>query len=103
VIAAFVIGLFIAVIELPCTGQVYLPTIAFMVHNADMRGQALMQLLLYNLFFVAPLIIIFIFASFGLPHERLILLLRKHAALVKFSTAGLLLALFAFFVISFMP
>lgn len=95
--AAFLIGMVIAVIELPCTGQAYLPTIAYMVRDADLRLHAIGHLLLYNLFFILPLIVIFVLASFGLTHQRLAELLQRHAAAVKFATAALFLALFAVF------
>jgi len=95
--AAFVIGMAIAVIELPCTGQAYLPTIAYMVRDADLRLHAIGHLLLYNLFFILPLVVLFVLASFGLTHQRLAEFLQRRAAAVKFATAALFLALFAVF------
>lgn len=97
VIAAFVIGILISIIELPCTGQAYLPTIAYMVRDTDLRGHALLHLLLYNIFFIVPLIVIFILAAFGMTHERLTASFQKHAAAVKFVTAALFFLLFAVF------
>lgn len=100
VAAAFVIGLLIAVIELPCTGQAYLPTIAYMVRDAALRLHALLHLLLYNVLFIAPLVVVFACAAVGLTHERLAALLQRHAATVKFATAALFLALFAVFLLA---
>lgn len=97
VAAAFAIGLLIAIIELPCTGQAYLPTIAYMVRDAQLRTHALFHLLLYNLLFIVPLIVIFLLAAFGMTHERLTAALQKHAALVKFATAALFFILFGIF------
>jgi HEAT repeat protein len=101
VVAAFVLGALIAVIELPCTGQAYLPTIAYMVRDAQLRANALFHLLLYNVLFVAPLVVIFILAAFGLTHERLAAALARHAAAVKFATAVLFFALFGIFLFTF--
>ncbi|MGD9611449.1 MAG: HEAT repeat domain-containing protein [Kiritimatiellia bacterium] len=97
VAAAFVIGLLIAAIELPCTGQAYLPTLAYMVRDDALRLNALFHLLLYNVLFIVPLVAVFLFAAFGLTHERLAALLRTHAAAVKFATAALFFVLFAVF------
>ena len=101
VVAAFAIGVLIAIIELPCTGQAYLPTIAYMVRDAHLRTHALLHLLLYNVLFIAPLVAIFILAAFGMTHERLAAALRQRAALVKFATAALFFVLFAVFLRSF--
>lgn len=97
VLAAFAIGILIAIIELPCTGQAYLPTIAYMVRDAQLRIHALLHLLLYNILFIVPLVIIFVLAALGMTHERLADVLQKRAALVKFATALLFLVLFGVF------
>ncbi len=52
------------------------------------------RLVLYNLAFIVPLTAIFILAYSGLRSETLLAVLRKRAALVKFSTAALFLLLF---------
>lgn len=101
VIAAFAIGILISIIELPCTGQAYLPTIAYMVRDADLRIHALLHLLLYNLLFIVPLVAIFVLAAFGMTHERLAAALQKHAASVKFATAALFFVLFGIFLFTF--
>ncbi|MEM1444005.1 MAG: hypothetical protein AAGF67_16775, partial [Verrucomicrobiota bacterium] len=92
VIAAFVSGFIISVLELACTGQVYLPTINYMVQEG--RNSAYFYLLIYNLAFVMPLIAIFILAFFGLKSDALINFQKNHSAAIKFATAGLFLALF---------
>jgi cytochrome c biogenesis protein CcdA/HEAT repeat protein/thioredoxin-related protein len=98
VIAAFVVGVVVSGIELACTGQVYFPTIGYMLEQgADRRG-ALAYLALYNTMFILPLLAIFVVACFGLTHAKLTDLLHRHAALVKFCTAALFLVLFLFFV-----
>ncbi len=92
VIAAFVSGVIISVLELACTGQVYAPTIYYMVQAGS--GLAVWYLLLYNIAFVLPLGIIFILAMFGLRSEALIEFQKNRTALVKFATAALFLVLF---------
>ncbi len=92
VIAAFLSGIVISVLELACTGQVYLQTINYMVQSGKTSAYA--YLLLYNLAFVLPLIIIFALAWFGMRSDALIDFQKKHSAVIKFATAALFLALF---------
>lgn len=98
VIAAFVVGVIVSGIELACTGQVYFPTIGYMLEQgADRRG-AIAYLAFYNTMFILPLLVIFIVTCFGFTHAKLTEFLYRHAALVKFCTAALFLVLFVFFV-----
>jgi cytochrome c biogenesis protein CcdA len=51
-------------LEAVCTGQTYLPTIVFILKGyKDMK--AFIYLVTYNLMFVVPLFVIFLFALFG--------------------------------------
>lgn len=101
VLAAFVVGVVISFLELACTGQVYAPTIVFMLKTGENRTGAIFYLLAYNLAFVFPLFVIFALASFGLTNVALARWLQKHAATVKFCTAALFLVLFV--VLAFGP
>lgn len=94
VLMAFLLGVAISLLELACTGQVYLPTITYMIQQGETGAVA--RLIFYNLAFIAPLTVIFVLAYSGLRSETLLALLRKRAALVKFSTAALFLLLFLF-------
>jgi cytochrome c biogenesis protein CcdA/thiol-disulfide isomerase/thioredoxin len=98
VLAAFVVGVLISFLELACTGQVYAPTIVFMLKSGRDLAGALRYLLLYNLAFVAPLLLIFALAFGGLRSAALTGFLQRHAATVKFATAALFLVLFVLFV-----
>ena len=98
VIAAFVTGLIVSLLELSCTGQVYLPTIVYMMNQG--RTGAVLWLLMYNLAFVAPLIVIFLFAWSGMKSDALIEWQKRHTALVRFATCALFLTLWAVLVVS---
>ncbi len=102
VIAAFITGCIISFLELACTGQVYLPTIAYMWQTGSDYSGAIFYLLVYNLMFIFPLIVIFLAAYYGMKSDRLTTLFKKHAALVKFSTALLFLVLLIFLLSSSM-
>jgi cytochrome c biogenesis protein CcdA len=89
----FATGVAVSVIELACTGQVYLPTILFVVGIPELRGRAWLYLLLYNAMFVAPLLIVFVLVYFGTTSRQLGRLIHRHTATVKLSTAFLFVAL----------
>ncbi len=84
---AAVTGLVVSVLELACTGQVYLPTILFVLGRPELRLQAVSYLVLYNLVFVLPLIVVFVVAALGAGSARLAVLMQKHTARVKLLTA----------------
>ena len=92
VLAAFVSGVLISFLELACTGQVYAPII-FQIQQGS--GDAVFYLLLYNLAFILPLVVIFILAYRGMTSAALIDFQKKHTAVVKIATAVLFLILAA--------
>ncbi len=93
IIAAFITGLVISILELACTGQVYLPTIMYMLKTGADSFQAYLLLAIYNLAFILPLIVIFAFTWLGMKNSTLINFFKANAAWVKFSTALLFLVL----------
>jgi cytochrome c biogenesis protein CcdA/glutaredoxin len=90
---ALVTGAAISVIELACTGQVYLPTILFVLGVPGLRVRAGLYLLLYNLMFVLPLVVVFLLAYFGTTSQQLGQFINRRAATIKLATAGLFLLL----------
>jgi cytochrome c biogenesis protein CcdA/glutaredoxin len=90
---AFVTGFAISLLELACTGQVYLPTILFVMGRPEMQGQAFLYLLLYNLAFILPLIVVFGLAYFGTTSEQLGLFVHRRTAAIKLATAFLFVIL----------
>lgn len=92
-LSAFVVGLVVSILELACTGQIYLPVIISMSTLPELRGRAVLFLLLYNLMFIVPLIIVFILAYFGTTSKDLTAFLKKHAAAVKIGMAIVFLSL----------
>ncbi len=61
--AAIILGILVAIVELPCTGQVYLGILT--VLNTMDFNHGILLLAIYNLIFVLPLIIILAFPLFG--------------------------------------
>lgn len=93
ILGAFVTGLVISLLELACTGQLYLPTIIFVLSVPAMRARAVTYLVLYNLAFIVPLGVVFALTYFGTTSMQLGLFLQKRTATVKLGTALVFLAL----------
>ena len=93
IIGALVIGFAISALELVCTGQVYLPTITFVMGLEEMRGHALAYLILYNLMFIVPLLVVFGFVYWGTTSMQLGGVLQRHLMPVKLGTGMLLFGL----------
>ncbi|MGD9002695.1 MAG: cytochrome c biogenesis protein CcdA, partial [Anaerolineae bacterium] len=83
VVGGFVTGLIVSFLELACTGQVYLPTIIFVTSVPELRVRATLYLVLYNLLFVLPLIVVFVLAYYGTTSKDLTRFLQRNAATVK--------------------
>jgi cytochrome c biogenesis protein CcdA len=67
--AAFVLGIFVGIFELPCTGGIYLAILGLMSRNYTLM-EGLPYLVLYNFIFVLPLILILLLVSYGVAPER---------------------------------
>jgi cytochrome c biogenesis protein CcdA len=61
--AVMLLGAFVSAVELPCTGAPYLAIITLLSQYFD--STALMLLILYNILFVSPLIVILIMVATG--------------------------------------
>jgi hypothetical protein len=92
---AFAIGIVISLFELGCTGQIYLPTIAYVIGEPGLQVQAFLYLILYNLMFILPLIVIFGLASFGVRSRKLAEFGRRHTGKTKIILAAILFVLAA--------
>ncbi len=93
VVAAVASGFGISVLELVCTGQVYLPTIVFVLGVPELAAHGFLYLVLYNLMFVTPLVVVFLLAYFGTSSQQLGAFMNRHLALVKGLTAVLFFGL----------
>ena len=100
IIGALAIGFAISALELVCTGQVYLPTITFVMGVEGMRPDALSYLVLYNLMFVTPLLVVFGFVYWGTTSLQLGGVLQRHLMPVKVGTGVLLFGLGAWLLFS---
>jgi cytochrome c biogenesis protein CcdA len=65
----FVLGVLVGMFELPCTGGIYLAIISMIALQTDIVG-GLYYLLIYNIAFILPLVIILIAVCYGMPPEK---------------------------------
>jgi len=79
----FLVGFLISLLEAICTGQVYLPTIVFILKEPALRLKAVYYLILYNLMFVAPLMLILGLVIMGTSSSKLEAFFKEKIALVK--------------------
>jgi thiol-disulfide isomerase/thioredoxin len=86
-LAAVVIGFIVTLLQFTCTSQVYLPTILFATHIPSFRGSAVFYLILYNLVYIAPLLVIFGIVYWGVTSEQLSFFLQKRVATIKLFTS----------------
>lgn len=87
--SVFLSGFIVSLLESVCTGQTYIPTIAYVFREPGLRIHAIGYLVLYNLMFILPLVIILIAGLAGVGSEVFSRLTRKHLGTVKLLTAAL--------------
>lgn len=92
-LSALAVGFLVSILEAVCTGQVYLPTITFVLKATHLKLQALGYLLLYNVMFIIPLFIIFLFALLGVTSEQFSQFLKKRLSTIKILMAVLFFGL----------
>jgi cytochrome c biogenesis protein CcdA len=90
--SSLALGFLVAVFELACTGQVYFPTLVYLVRVRPDAG-SFFYLLLYNLGFILPLGAVFLLAFLGVASQRLAAFARRSLAGVKLALAVLFLGL----------
>jgi len=98
ILMAAVTGFIVSLLELACTGQVYLPTIMFISTIPNLKANALFYLFFYNLMFIVPLVLVFSFTYWGTTSAQWATLTQKNFGKIKmamtllfFGLAGLLL------------
>lgn len=93
IVTAFVTGFFVSLLEAVCTGQVYLPTITFVLKTTGLKAQAFFYLVLYNLMFSVPLFAIFILALLGVTSNQFSAFLKRNLLAIKVLMAVLFFSL----------
>lgn len=95
-ISTILLGIFVVIVELPCTGAPYLAILGLLSKGAF--ATAVPLLFLYNLIFILPLFIIIGIAYFGTSSERLEGWRKEHRGLMRLGI-GLVLLLLGFYML----
>jgi len=90
--SAFLLGVFVALVELPCTGAVYLAILS-MMSLSGVDATSIGWLIAYNIIFVLPLVVILFAFSRGVNAEILENWRKKHRKLMRLSIGLLLIML----------
>jgi glutaredoxin len=98
ILSALITGFLVSILEAVCTGQLYLPTIAFIFKTTAFKLKAFIYLIMYNIMFVFPLLVIFIFSLLGATSGQFARLMNKHILSVKIFMALFFLTLGVFLV-----
>ena len=91
-LTAFLLGCFVAIVELPCTGAVYLAVLALMSLSGITMSN-ISFLVIYNVIFVLPLLIILYIVYKGISTEKLENWRQKHKGLMRLSIGLILISL----------
>jgi len=86
-LAAVVIGFIVTLLQSTCTSQVYLPTILFVTNIPTLRGSAVLYLVLYNIIYILPLVVIFAIVYWGTTSQQLGFFLQRRTSTIKLFTA----------------
>jgi len=97
-LGAIVLGIFVSMVELPCTGGPYLLITSLLAVGFNIT--AFYYLVLYNLIFVLPLIVIVVLAAFGVQHSSMNMWKESNKKWMRL-IAGLLLVFFGLFIIAY--
>jgi thiol-disulfide isomerase/thioredoxin len=101
-VAAIVIGFIVTLLQFTCTSQVYLPTILFVTNIPSLKGSAVLYLFLYNLLYVAPLLVIFGIVYWGVTSEQLSFFLQRRSSTIKLFTSIFFFILAGILIFSFL-
>lgn len=90
---SLLLGVTVSLLESVCTGQIYLPIIVDLLDDPVVAGRARAYLVLYNLMFILPLVVIFGVAMAGVSSKRMSDFLVKHLGWLKAAVAAVLLTI----------
>ncbi|MBI4833293.1 MAG: hypothetical protein HY811_00510 [Planctomycetes bacterium] len=93
ILGMVVTGFLVTLFEAVCTGQVYLPTIIFVMKDPELKTHAMGYLVLYNLMFILPLVVVFMLSYFGVSSKAMEVFAQKNVVLSKLLLALLFIAL----------
>jgi cytochrome c biogenesis protein CcdA len=100
VASSIILGFLVSIFELGCTGQVYFPFITVNVLKIEKEAFGYVLLLIYNLCFILPLVLVFSFTYLGISSKKVTNVFQKNMGTVKLLLAGLFLGLAVYLIFS---
>ena len=94
---SFFLGVFVALVELPCTGAVYLGVLA-LVSLAGLTANNFLLLVIYNLLFVLPLVVILLLIHRGGQTEKFEAWREKYRRYMRLAIGMLLIGMGAWMI-----
>ena len=86
IIYGFILGVILTIMEFTCTGQVYLPTVSYIISSGEGGILPYVYIGIYNLMFIVPLIIVCVIAYIGKSTKKLSNLLYEKIGYIKLIT-----------------
>ena len=86
--SSLVMGFLVSTFELACTGQIYFPTVAYLV-KTEGGARNYLFLGLYNIGFILPLVVVFVLVYSGVSSQKITKIFKRNMAGVKLCTAVL--------------
>jgi cytochrome c biogenesis protein CcdA/glutaredoxin len=102
-LVAFGVGAIVSLVQLTCTSPIYIGIVFLIQDVPEMQGNAYLYLLLYNLAYIVPLVVVFVLAYFGTSSEQLGDFITRRTAAIKLLTAVIFLVLAGWLIYSLLP
>ncbi len=90
---ALAVGFIISIFESVCTGQLYVPTIIYVLKTSPYKLKAFALLFAYNLMFIIPLLAIYGLALAGVSSQSFAGVMKKNMFLIKLFLAAMFIFL----------
>jgi cytochrome c biogenesis protein CcdA len=100
VASSITLGFLVSLFELACTGQVYFPFITAYVLKIKQNAFGYILLLVYNLGFIFPLVLVFAVTYSGINSKKITKLFQKNMGIVKLLLAALFIALALYMILT---
>jgi len=97
---SFLVGGIVSSFEFVCTGQIYLPTISYLVSVTNYNPAYIFALVLYTVFFLIPLFGVFMFVYLGRNFIYISAAFNKRVSLIKVVN-GIIFLIFTIFLFGF--
>jgi len=99
VVGGLGIGVTVTLLESVCTGQVYVPALVMMLKSGGALLRPALYLVLYNVIFVLPLVVVLILTCRGMRTQALVEWSRNNVAISKILMGLLFLAMTVLFIV----